>query len=366
MRAQNKVRMTLRKWIFTTLLAGLALGNTGCDNGNDNNDSGTTKEFHSYSHLTVDSTFNDIRNHPAFDGFGLYMLPSQNEQNAQGFGPLTVKTLAPLIDPGWDPQTIVDGLNFMIDLVNAGETIFYPLYSKDEIAADESKDATGLFFVAGDPHKPLAVLVPGGAFKAVASIQEGFPIAKALHEQGYNVAILKYRVMSFLFANDQPTAEQRETEVNQAHEDMASVMKVLRDNSKKWGFTLDDYSVWGFSAGGVLASGWAANDPTGAKAQGFDLPAMVMNAYTPSGDIVATPSLPPYFVTDAADDEQVSPAGVADFVERLKAQGVEVEYLRFDSGKHGFGLGVGTAAYGWLNQAVAFWNAHPQGCCTQP
>jgi hypothetical protein len=37
---------------------------------------------------------------------------------------------------------------------------------------------------------------------------------------------------------------------------------------------------------------------------------------------------------------------------------VEVEYRRFQSAGHGFGLGTGTDAEGWLDSAVRFWKRH--------
>jgi acetyl esterase/lipase len=338
-----------------TSVAACLLGLVACSDGGDTTQ---PKELHSYPYLTVTSTFGDILDHPAFAGFSLYMIPTENTQNAQGLRPLTVESLPPLVHAAWDPQTMIDGLNFMIDQVNAGDTIFYPLYSEKQIAADDSKKAAGMFFIPGDPAKPLAVIAAGGAFRAVVSIQEAFPHAKAMHELGYNVAILKYRVNSFLVGTDPATPEQTATAVAWAKEDMAAAMQMLRDNTRAWHISLDHYSVWGSSAGGVIMSAWASNGPDGATAHGFHPPAVVVNAYTPSEQIEASESLPPYFVTIAADDDTVSVPGVDAFVDRLKAAGVEVEYERYPSGGHGFGLGVGTSAYGWFDHAIAFWEAH--------
>jgi hypothetical protein len=39
-------------------------------------------------------------------------------------------------------------------------------------------------------------------------------------------------------------------------------------------------------------------------------------------------------------------------------KGVEVEYRRFESAGHGFGLGTGTDAEGWGNLAIQFWRKH--------
>ena len=40
---------------------------------------------------------------------------------------------------------------------------------------------------------------------------------------------------------------------------------------------------------------------------------------------------------------------------RIRANGTPAEIEVFDGLPHGFGLGTGTAAEGWLDRAVAFW-----------
>jgi acetyl esterase/lipase len=45
-------------------------------------------------------------------------------------------------------------------------------------------------------------------------------------------------------------------------------------------------------------------------------------------------------------------------VENLRNAGVEVEYRRYRNAGHGFGLGVGTDADGWIEDAVQFWGKH--------
>ena len=39
----------------------------------------------------------------------------------------------------------------------------------------------------------------------------------------------------------------------------------------------------------------------------------------------------------------------------IKANGTDAEIEIFDGLPHGFGLGTGTAAEGWIDNAVAFW-----------
>jgi hypothetical protein len=42
-------------------------------------------------------------------------------------------------------------------------------------------------------------------------------------------------------------------------------------------------------------------------------------------------------------------------INTIRANGTNAEIEIFDGLSHGFGLGVGTAAEGWLDNAVAFW-----------
>ena len=42
-------------------------------------------------------------------------------------------------------------------------------------------------------------------------------------------------------------------------------------------------------------------------------------------------------------------------IDALAAMGVPTEYHSYPGLGHGFGLGIGTVAEGWLDLAVAFW-----------
>ena len=45
-------------------------------------------------------------------------------------------------------------------------------------------------------------------------------------------------------------------------------------------------------------------------------------------------------------------------VENLRNTGVDVEYRRYQSAGHGFGLGTDTDAEGCVELAVSFWERH--------
>lgn len=44
-------------------------------------------------------------------------------------------------------------------------------------------------------------------------------------------------------------------------------------------------------------------------------------------------------------------------LDRLADDGVPTEFHRYDGLRHGFGLGIGTCAEGWIDGARAFWLA---------
>jgi dipeptidyl aminopeptidase/acylaminoacyl peptidase len=45
-------------------------------------------------------------------------------------------------------------------------------------------------------------------------------------------------------------------------------------------------------------------------------------------------------------------------VNALKALGIDAEFHVYPNLGHGFGLGIGTSAEGWFEEAVAFWEKH--------
>lgn len=84
-------------------------------------------------------------------------------------------------------------INTMIDYVNEGNRLFYDIYSEADKQADARKNNTGLFFFRGEPGRPFAIVCPGGGFSYIGAIHEGFPLAIALSEMGYNAFSIQYR-----------------------------------------------------------------------------------------------------------------------------------------------------------------------------
>ena len=53
-------------------------------------------------------------------------------------------------------------------------------------------------------------------------------------------------------------------------------------------------------------------------------------------------------------------------LEAIAALGTDTEFHVYPGLSHGFGLGTGTVAEGWINDAVAFWERHSSKGETEP
>ena len=85
-------------------------------------------------------------------------------------------------------------------------------------------------------------------------------------------------------------------------------------------------------------------------------PATVVMLYT--GHSEYTKDDPPTFVAVGENDSIASPTTMARRVNALEAAGIDAEFHQYPNLGHGFGLGIGTSAEGWLKDAVSFWEKH--------
>lgn len=324
--------LTKPKRLLTACLAAIAFFSaTGAGA-----DAGTQAMNARNRQLTIHDKVHNIADHPAFHGFGPLLLP-WDDNTPYLDTPLTdVGSLMPY-HSHVTPAVVVAALNHMVDEVGADRPIFYDFYTERQKQASPDKSRTGLFFFRGRPGAPFAVVCPGGGFAYVGSLHEGFPYAWELSKQGYNAFVLKYRAGSG----------------RKAVEDLAAALSFIFRHAVDLGVGTEHYSVWGSSAGARMAS---AIGSYGAAAYGGDnlpRPDVVVMAYT--GQSEFTRDDPRTFMTVSADD-LIAPASV---VQRrataMRQAGIDVELRAFRHAGHGFGLGTGTDAEGWLEYAVAFW-----------
>lgn len=291
-------------------------------------------------HLAVDGRLSDILDNPAFAGFAERVLPWQGRSYDPEMPLGQIGSLLPY-HSAVDTGTVVAALNRMIDDANAGQIIFYEIYSEAERQADPGKTATGLFFFRGRPDAPFALIAPGGGFAYVGSVHEGFPYAQTISDLGLNAFVLTYR-----------TGQGGRI----ATEDMARAIGWIFDNAAQLEISTDGYSVWGSSAGARMAAFIGSHGPAAFGGADLPKPATVVMAYTSHSDVAATE--PPTFVVVGADDRIAPPANMERRIAAMRRMGTPVEFHSFPNLGHGFGAGTGTSADGWTRQAVRFWEAH--------
>jgi acetyl esterase/lipase len=248
-----------------------------------------------------------------------------------------------------DPETVAGALNRMIDEATGGQTVFYRFYSEAERQEEPAREDTGLFFFRGRPGAPFAVISPGGGFSYVGSVHEGFPHAAAIGDKGYNAFVLRYRA--------------RHGEAVATRDLAAAVSYVLR-NAESLGVGTAGYSLWGSSAGARMAAAIGSHGV--GRYGGGDLPgpSAVVMAYTGHSD--HSSAEPPTFVVAGEQDRIAPPAAMKRRVEALRRAGTVVEYHEYAGLGHGFGLGTGTSAEGWVYEAIRFWETALRGPSTAP
>jgi acetyl esterase/lipase len=288
-------------------------------------------------HLSVQSTIGDILRHPAFAGFGRLLLPWDDRVYEEQMPLARIASLLPY-HSHVDPETVANGLNRMIDDAARGQTVFYNFYSEAQQKQQPARKNTGLFFFRGKAGAPIAVISPGGGFTYVGSVHEGFPYAEAISSKGYNAFVLRYR------AGYGGTV---------ATEDLAAAVSYIFHNAAKLGVGTSGYSLWGSSAGARMAAAIGSHGAARFGGSEIPKPAAVVMAYTAHSDYTADE--PATFVVVGEQDGIAPPATMEKRVAALRKSGTPVEYRKYANLGHGFGLGTGTAAEGWVLEATRFW-----------
>ena len=299
--------------------------------------SGTVVSGTARVRLDTKSSLRELLGHRAFAGFAHLILPWDVRAYDEQMPLSQIGSLLPY-HTHVDPQTVVVGLNRMIDDSAGGQAVFYRFYSDEQRQQDPAKGNTGLFFFRGRPGAPFAVIAPGGGFSYVASVHEGFPYAVAINSQGYNAFVLRYRA-------GQGGAV--------ATQDMAAAISYILGNAASLGVSTAGYSVWGSSAGARMAASIGSHGLVSFGGPNAPRPTAVVMAYTGHSDYASAE--PPTFVVVGEDDGIAPPAVMKRRVEALRSFGTPVEYREFQRVGHGFGLGVGTSAEGWVLDAIRFW-----------
>lgn len=235
-----------------------------------------------------------------------------------------------------NPKKTVEIVNYMKDRVTDGEQIFYDIYSEEEKEADPAKEDTGLFFFRGDPGVKTAIVNAGGGFMYVAAMHDSFPQALELAKNGYNAFALIYR----------PGADT-------ACEDLARAIAYLHEHAQELQIDMTDYSLWGGSAGARMAAWLGSYGTAYFGEEEYPAPAAVIMQYTGLSSV--TGQEPPTYACVGTSDYIASYESMEQYISRLRRNGTNAEIEVFTGLSHGFGLGEGTVADGWINRAMDFW-----------
>lgn len=206
-----------------------------------------------------------------------------------------------------------------------------------------SPDSTAMlyYFPAKEPNGIGIIACPGGAYANHAMNHEGFDFAKWFNDQGFNYAVLKYRLPNGI--HEIPA------------EDGFKAISIMRGMTPKVG-------IMGFSAGGHLASTLATHYPDSISRPDFQIlfyPVISMDvdkthSYSrekllgnnPSEELVKKYSnelqvsdcTPPALILHSADDDLVPLVNSLDYCCSLSAHKVPVTMVVFPSGGHGWGF----------------------------
>lgn len=165
--------------------------------------------------------------------------------------------------------------------------------------------------------------------------------ALELSQMGYNGFALIYR----------PGADT-------ACQDLARAIAFLHENAEELQIDMTDYSLWGGSAGARMAA-WLGSYGTAAFGENeYPAPAAVIMQYTGLSDV--TGNEPPTYACVGTSDGIASYRSMEGYISRIQANGTDAEIEVFDGLRHGFGLGEGTVAEGWIDRAVSFWERNMQ------
>ena len=169
-------------------------------------------------------------------------------------------------------------------------------------------------------------------------MQDSFPHALELSKKGYNAFALIYR-----------------PGWDTAMEDLGRALSFLHEHADELKIDMDNYSLWGGSAGARMSATLGNAKALAYNTGRSDIPqaTAVIMQYTGHSE-TSVYDAPTYACVGTRD-------GIANWrtmqrrLQSLERFGIPTEFYAYHGLNHGFGLGTGTVAEGWLDDAVAFW-----------
>lgn len=280
---------------------------------------------------TVNSKISEIISDSDFGDYGRLIFPADNSYYSGD-------TLGNLRLTWYDINTAktVEIINYMKSHAASGDKIFFDIYTEEEKAANPSKENTGLFFFKGKPGEKFAICNAGGGFVYVGAMQDSFPHALELSKMCYNAFALIYRPNS-----------------QTASEDLARAISFIFSHADELEIDTNGYSLWGGSAGARMVAWLGAYGTAAFGEKDLPSPSAVIMQYTGHTDY--TKNDPPTYACVGENDWIANWRTMERRLKNMSAIGIPTEFHKYPNIGHGFGIGTGTSAEGWINDAVAFW-----------
>ncbi|MBQ9572848.1 MAG: alpha/beta hydrolase [Acidaminococcaceae bacterium] len=290
------------------------------------------KQARSSEKFTVSTPIQDVIRYSGFGNYGRLIFPvNTNYYSGSTLGDLSLTWYTEI-----RPEKTVEICNYFKQHADAGDVIFYDIYTPEEKAADSSKKDAGLFFFKGKPGAKFAICNSGGGMVFVGSMHDSFPHALEISKKGYNAFALIYRAG-----------------YRTGPEDLARAIAFIHTHAKELQVDTADYSLWGGSAGARLAV-WLGSHGTQAFGEKpYPRPAAVIMQYTGLSEVTGRE---PATYNCVGTGDRIAPYYVMQArINKIRANGTNAEIEIFPGLGHGFGIGTGTVAEGWVGRAITFW-----------
>lgn len=239
-------------------------------------------------------------------------------------------------------------------------------------SADADQPSISIYLPQGRKAQGAVVVCPGGGYGALAVDHEGRQIAQWLNSLGAAAFVLKYRL---------GPKYHHPVQIGDAHR----AIRIVRSRAAEFGIAPDKIGIWGFSAGGHLASTAATKFDAGKPGDADPIerassrPDFAILSYpvisftteyahkgsrrnllgdNPDPDLVklmsselqVSPNTPPTFLFHTNEDTGVPPENSVLFYLALRKAGVPAEMHIYEHGRHGVGLA-------WSDAVLSSWPA---------
>ena len=188
--------------------------------------------------ITPQTTMKEIRDDPDIKASGLYTYTYVWERDCETLSTSRDDETLTEVVGKTSAEACAAGLNYLAQVYHDGTRVTYPLYSEEEIAAVPARAHAELYYCpAQQPGAKFAIVLSGNALYYSGELRGGVSTAWELHEQGYAVFSLRYRI-GWEAGDDAPL------------EDLARAIRFVMDNADTFGVSTEDYALLGYSSGG--------------------------------------------------------------------------------------------------------------------